>query len=82
MLAREVHSFPSQGASETGELQPLWPVGSAVLSVAMPTSDANVTTSLRELLDQTACGLQVPPHLADLMMERLLQLWPCLSSFE
>ena len=50
-----------------------------MLSVAIPTWLKKVTTSLDAEGDQTAWGLQVPPHLADLMMERLLQLWPCLS---
>ena len=44
---------------------------------AIPTWLMKVTTSLLAAADQTAWGLHVAPHLADLTMVRLLQLRPC-----
>ena len=74
MLAQ---SLPSHGSRDVGDVQPVRPVGSGVLSAAMPLWLMKVTTSLRAAEDQTAWGLQVGPHLADLMIVRLLQLRPC-----
>ena len=48
-----------------------------MLSVAIPTWLKKVTTTLDAEGDQTAWGLQVPPHLADSMIVRLVQLAPC-----
>ena len=54
----------SPAESAVGELQPVSPVGSAVLALLMPSFPRYVSTRRPARGAQTACGLHVLPHLS------------------